>query len=93
MRVAPFFFGLLFLAAGFRAPGDSPSGPHAADVAAYDSILAHVDQGQTMVTLGDMMVPVATVQLWRDQLAGTAQPSASQTGINNWTGGIVYLHI
>ena len=90
MRVAPFFFGLLFLAAGFRAPGDSPSGPHAADVAAYDSILAHVDQGQTMVTLGDMMVPVATVQLWRDQLAGTAQPSASQTGINNWTGGIVY---
>ena len=90
MRVAILSCGLLFFAAGFGALGDSPSDLHAADVAAYDSILARVDQGQTMISLGDMMVPVATVRLWRDQLAGTVQPSASQSGVNKWTGGNVY---
>ena len=37
-----------------------------------------------------MVVPVSTVRLWRDQLAGTAPPgSASQTGVTTWPGGIV----
>ena len=68
-----------------------PSKADAAAVAAYDSILAGVIPGQTTIALGDMIVPVATVRLWRDQLAGTSAPSsASQTGIVKWTGGIVY---
>ena len=60
-------------------------------VAAYDAILAEVTPGQATIALGDMIVPVSTVRLWRDKLAGTAAPgSASQSGINKWTGGIVY---
>ncbi len=64
---------------------------HDAEVAAYDALLAAVAPGQTAIALGDMLVPVATVQLWRDQLAGTAPAdNASQTGINKWTAGNVY---
>lgn len=63
----------------------------AALVAAYDAILATVGPEQTTVALGDMIVSVETVRLWRDQFAGTAPPgSASKTGINKWTGGNVY---
>ena len=85
------FFSLAFLlfanvSASFAAFADSSK-----TVAAYDAILAGVTPGQTTIPLGDMIVPVATVRLWRDQLAGTAAPSsASQTGVSKWTGGIVY---
>ena len=82
--------GLLILAFAASAPADSPD----PNVAAYDAILANVEPGQTTIALGDMIVPLETVQFWRGQLAnaslGLAQ-SASQTGINKWTGGIVYF--
>ena len=65
--------------------------PYETEIAAYDAMLAAVTPEQTTIALGDMTVPVATVQLWRDKLAGTAPAdSASQTGITKWTGGIVY---
>ena len=57
-------------------------------VAAYDRLLAAVTPGQTLIEMGDMLVPVGAVQLWRDRLAGVEVPSfSSQTGINKWTGG------
>ena len=90
MRIFRVVLGFVVLAARCIAVADS-SDPHAADIAAYDAILAKVTPDQVTVVLGDMIVPVATVQVWRDQLAGTApQPSASQTGVNKWTGGNVY---
>ena len=84
---APLFALALFLLATVSDAIADPSKV----VAAYDSILAGVAPEQTTIALGDMIVPVSTVRLWRDQLAGTAAPSnASQTGINKWTSGIVY---
>lgn len=60
-------------------------------VAAYDAILADVTPEQTTIALGDMIVPVDTVRLWRDQLADAAPSSAAaQTGVNLWPGGNVY---
>ena len=86
MRVLLFSLVSLLLAASAALAKD-----YDADVAAYDALLAAVPPGETTIALGDMLVPVATVQLWRDQLAGTAPAdNASQTGINKWTGGIVY---
>ena len=84
---APFFSLSLFLLATVAGTfADSSK-----TVAAYDAILAGVQPDQTTVAFGDMIVPVAAVRLWRDQLAGTAPPnSASQTGVSKWTGGIVY---
>ena len=67
--------------------------PNAEAVAAYDQILATVKPGQQTIALGDMIVPIETVRLWRDRLAGVDHPlpeSASQTGVNEWTGGNVY---
>lgn len=86
MRVLLIPLGLMLLAVAAEAQIKPPT-----DVAAYDAVLAAVAPDQATVTLGDMIVPVETVRLWRDQLAGTAAPgSASQTGINKWTGGNVY---
>ena len=85
MRTLLLSLGWLLLAASALAK------PDAAEVAAYDAMLAAVVPGQTTIAMGDMIVPVATVQLWRDKLAGTAPAdSASQTGITKWTGGNVY---
>ena len=85
MRTLLLSFGCLLLAAS------SALAKPAAEVAAYDAMLAAVQPGQTTIVMGDMTVPVATVQLWRDRLAGTAPAdSASQTGVNKWTGGNVY---
>lgn len=60
-------------------------------VAAYNAILATAEPEQTTIALGDMVLPVETVRAWRNKLAGMRTPrSASQTGVNKWTGGIVY---
>ncbi len=86
MRTSPLFavaFAFLLAPFAFADP--------AGDVAAYDAILATVEPGQTTIALGDMIVPVETVRRWRNKLAGVATTqSASQTGINKWTGGNVY---
>ena len=90
MRTSCFITG--FVAVGFSASlFAEKENPHAAAVAAYDAMLASATPGQATIALGDMIVPVTTIQLWRDQLAGTAAPnSASQTGISKWTAGNVY---
>ncbi len=86
MRARLFLLGLLIATATRQAFGGSES-----DVAAYDSILAAVTPEQTTVVLGDMVVSVETVRLWRNQLAGGRAPrSAAAGGINKWTGGNVY---
>ncbi len=86
MRTLLSSLGCLLLAAS-----STLAKPYEAEVAAYDAMLAAVPPGQTTIAMGDMTVPVAAVQLWRDKLAGTAPAdSASQTGINKWTSGIVY---
>ena len=49
--------------------------------------------GQRTVALGDMIVPVATVQRWRNALANgpeAAPASTTQTGVKLWTSGNVY---
>ena len=90
MSVYRVLLGFVVLTARCMAVAESP-GPHAADVAAYDALLADVTRDQGTMALGDMIVPVETVRLWRDRLAGTAPaPSATQTGVNKWTGGNVY---
>jgi len=58
------------------------------ETALYDAILSSVQPGQTTVEMGDMIVPVETVRAWRDKVAGVR--SASQAGVNKWTGGVVY---
>ena len=72
---------MLAIAASAHADSHDPN------VAAYDAILANVEPGQTTIALGDMLVPVETVRLWREQLAnaagGVAQ-SASQMGVVPW---------
>ena len=72
MSVYRVLLGFVVLAAQWMAVAKSP-GPHAGDVAAYDAILAAVQPDQATIVLGDMIVPVETVRLWRDQLAGTAR--------------------
>jgi len=92
MSIFRILFGFVVLAASGIVVADSPD-PRAAAAAAYDAILAKVTPDQTTVVFGDMIVPVATLQLWRDKLDGngqTAPPSASQNGINLWSGGNVY---
>ncbi len=90
MRASPLCLAGFFIATIAGAAADPPK-QNAGAVAAYDAILGSVSEEQTTITLGDMIVPVETLRLWRDQLAGTAAPgSASQTGINKWTGGNVY---
>lgn len=75
----------------FAVTGSVYAQDNSVEVAVYDSILASVKSGQTTIELGDMTVPVTTVKLWRDRLAGRPVPrSASQTGVNKWTGGVVY---
>ena len=78
-----------FLVAAFAGPAGGQD--NSVEVAVYDAILASVKPGQTTIEMGDMTVPVPTVKLWRDRLAGKPVPrSASQTGVNKWTGGVVY---
>lgn len=83
----------VLLLAAINLISTAAHGGVAQDVAAYDAILADVRQGQKTITLGDMIVPVATVSLWRDRLANAKKPVAeiaSQTGITQWPGGNVY---
>ncbi len=81
-------FVLFFVVA---SAGPARSQDNSVEVAVYDTILGSVKPGQTTIEMGDMTVPVTTVKLWRDRLAGMPVPrSASQTGVNKWAGGVVY---
>ena len=66
MILAKILLGIAVLAARGVVFADSGA-PHAGDVAAYDRILKNVAPDQTTVVLGDMIVPIETVRLWRDQ--------------------------
>ncbi|MGB8170934.1 MAG: M12 family metallopeptidase [Chthoniobacteraceae bacterium] len=90
--IARLAFGLMLLAALALVPTAArANGPQ--ELASYDELLAFVPEEQPTIALGDMIVPVETVRLWRDQLANTPRLTAdpaSQTGINKWTGGNVF---
>ncbi len=68
---------------------------YATDIAIYNRILASADPRTNTVQMGDMILPVATVRMWRDVLVtqaagGFGKQSATQSGINTWTNGNVY---
>ncbi len=61
------------------------------NVAVLDRVLADVPPGQATAQVGDMMIPVAYLQGWRNKLAGGPQPKLAFTGsLTPWTSGNVY---
>jgi hypothetical protein len=45
-----------------------------------DQVLGSVPPSQTTARIGDMIIPVKTLRLWRDELAGAPAPESVFSG-------------
>lgn len=84
-------FSVMMVVASLLSGTGGRAGSSDWNVAVLDQILAATPVAETTASVGDMTIPRAYLQNWRNRLAGAPQPHvAFNGGFTPWTGGNVY---